>query len=1480
VVKNANTNPLASSLRRHTSVGSSVLFFAVGVLTLLALSPGAVAFETRTPLEFFGPEGPGSCTDLSQATGTGDLSAAVGTGDTTILARAVGDITGGTTTVTGLREVVGTFTVGESISSSVHPVGTTITGVEPTTLTVSQPASGSPGAGAPLISGSKTISNVNTEAGSFEVGWTISGDGIPTGTTITAVGATSLTLSNGVTAGVTGQKITAGSTDVTNVATGCGAFAKGQTLVGAGIPSNTMVTAVDNVAGTLTLSKAPAMPGTGVELTGVSLFSGATDLAFNEASDTLYATDFPNDGRTIHAFNAPANSPAGGTFPKTIGMLLAVDDSAGASSGNIYMAGSSNLFGYDSAGAPLAGFPAFVGNGTDGVAVDSTGAIWTTSDLSDSDFLSKFDANGQKLAEISFSVGGPRTLAFGPSDDLYVAVQSSAAGKSGIWRFTAATNYTSGTQVVSSSTPDDLAVDRSTGTIYAVQGGGTNAYDSSGNLLHQFGIAGGSPNAVAVDESNDRVYVVERAARVRVYGTLGEFPDATAIPQSATSVTTTTADLHATLDDNSDLPTFWRFQVSKDGGTTWIEPCFSFNVTEGDQNDLALSCAAKNLQSGTDYLFRVLTNKGAGSTDVASGTEAFQTIALPPASASCESPASNLTAISADLSCTIDDNNAFPTNWRFQLSKDGGTTWADTDVSGVTAGSQSGVVASGTVADLDPNTEYLFRLVTSKGPGAVDTNFEGSAPFITLLAPPVLSGVGAYGLTDTSAHLTGEVNPRNDLTSYEFKYGTAPGSLTSSTPATGIGTSLEPIAVAQPIAGLSPDTDYFFKLVATNGAGSVESGVEALHTRAEPLPDDHPGDCANEGLREAQGSVHLPDCRAYEMVTPPEKNFTDLGVNGVVTASDGEAVSFPTVGGFGDPPGQVGFQATSYLSRRDTGAWRTRWPNEPGCFQSGSLTRPAAHSANFDLLVIPHPEPAGCQFPPLDPAAGTGVNYYAVDYRAEPPNYRLLPGVTTVSGVQIADSADHVVYTSTAELTPEAPVANFAKLYDWHDGDVSLLSKDTTNVPFATASSLAAGSPSSNPVSASGARVFFENGGEIYMRQLRAITYHVSQSECTSSCGAGSADDFDRATPDGSKVLIASAAKLTNDDSSPEQDLYLYTHSGNPAANVNLTLISKDSEPADGNSAGLLGVVGMSDDGKTVYFAASGQLVSGAPTEPGPKIYRWRASGGSPSLDYLATPAGADPPANSQWGNDSRRITPDGAYLFLHTTSRLVPGADHDADRDLYRWGDPEGWVCISCQLPGTPSAGDSPTLAFAGQPVAFSDDGQRAFFDSADALVPTDANGGVTDVYQWHDGSLSLISPGIGTGDSELLGAGRSGEDVFLRTRERLVGWDVDGNTDIYDARVAGGFAEPPPAPAPCEGDACRGQGTAAPAQVGAGSAAFQGPGDPVSEKPKSKRCPKGKRKVRRRGNARCVKRGRRTDRRHEKEHRRSAKYDRRAAR
>jgi len=787
------------------------------------------------------------------------------------------------------------------------------------------------------------------------------------------------------------------------------------------------------------------------------------------------------------------------------------------------------------------------------------------------------------------------------------------------------------------------------------------------------------------------------------------------------------------------------------------------------------------------------------------------------------------------------------------------TEWTDApepECGGLANGGGAQAVQEGATG-LIPNTHYYVRLRAIHPFTAAET-FSTVREFDTNAVPPVLSNVGATGVTDAVARLVATIDPRHSATSYVFEYGASPGTLDQSTDPVEIGDGTTPLVVSQEIEGLANDTDYYFKVTATNGAGPAESGVDSFHTRAEPLPS--------------------PAGRAYEQVSPVDKNLgsaTRFFGDPSFAARDGNAVGYFSDAGFADPPGQNTGFTVGYVAHRGSEGWQTK--PVPPVFCSQDLTTfpvtratpDASLSADLDRGVIARPESASCPHPPLDPAAPLPAkNLYRADFAAAEPDYRLLtpesgagtPAIDSSSGAYAAASDDRetIVYSSTGRQiggAADAPVGNFTALYAWKEGNLSLISRGTSGVPFATSSAIGGGADadSLNAISADGRLAFFQNptsgdSQELYLRDTDAgTTYRVSASECTASCGPSEADVFAGASSDGERALFISGSKLTDSDTSTRgDDLFLYTHSADPPSDSNLTDLSIDEEPADGTEAFVQGVIGASDDLDTVFFAAEGQIVAGGPTAAGPKLYRWAQGEG---VEYLGTLSSGD---SSNWSAGQRRVTPDGAYLMVTTSVRLDPVADSDTDVDVYRWDAASGWLCPSCQLPGEASVGGASTgrVEFTGGltgelPRAIADDG-RVFFQTPDALVPADTNGDggcpvsafvqigrvCRDVYEWHAGTHSLISSGgsqaanswdaVGT----LLGAGADGRDVFFFTREQLVASDTDDSLDIYDARIGGGFPEPPAAGAPCDlnAGACEGAGSSAPEQVGAATPNIRG--------------------------------------------------------
>ncbi len=101
--------------------------------------------------------------------------------------------------------------------------------------------------------------------------------------------------------------------------------------------------------------------------------------------------------------------------------------------------------------------------------------------------------------------------------------------------------------------------------------------------------------------------------------------------------------------------------------------------------------------------------------------------------------------------------------------------------------------------------------------------------------------------------------------------------------------------------------------------------------------------------------------------------------------------------------------------------------------------------------------------------------------------------------------------------------------------------------------------------------------------------------------------------------------------------------------------------------------------------------------------------------------------------------------------------------------------------------------------------EGSRIVFTASDPLSPSASNG-QPDIYEWHDGSVSLLSTGSSAEPDESPVITPSGRDVFFVSSQGLVAQDTDGVPDIYDAAIGSVPPQVPTQPAPCAGDACQG--------------------------------------------------------------------------
>jgi hypothetical protein len=686
----------------------------------------------------------------------------------------------------------------------------------------------------------------------------------------------------------------------------------------------------------------------------------------------------------------------------------------------------------------------------------------------------------------------------------------------------------------------------------------------------------------------------------------------------------------------------------------------------------------------------------------------------------------------------------------------------------------------------------------------------------------------------------------------------------------------------------------------------------AVFVRAAPAA----AACPNEPARTGP-SANLPDCRAYEQVTPANKQSAVLNLENAtmsaVAAEDGEALALEAKAAFGPDPQESG--SLSVFSRTSSG-WKIASVKPTG--SGDTVYTPEILSPNLTQVgaqaytEVPSTPDWGYQVGvPGDPL--TTVAETPGEEHKRHGGDRLLGASPDFSHI-IFGSTDHTL----ASVEPTGTDEDAYDLYEWVDGgqlrlvnvtgegaQAKVIGKCGATLGFGYptggfGSRSLAGVSAKNAVSADGSKVFFTapdpdgegegcfvysptgrapNAPRLYMRVTEMIGGHEQSRTVELSYPQGvtlSSEEeeieviYQAASVDGAKVFFSTERALTPNAEKSELGKtinHLYEYDTQAEAGERLRLIFQGAEEEGSQRRG---TVFPSEDGSVVYFYRNNTST----------LYRYEAGAGPPQkIASVLHPQGGEAPYS----------TPNGEFFVFWSegVGGELRGMGHRSE--LYRYDHLDGSVmCVSCG-PGNPpeeghayASGDlMGRLGFINltpEIIQMSENGSEVFFDSTAALVPQAVNARepvvgveseeVTDVYEWEaDGAGSctmgvgctyLISQGNNPNDSALIGASRDGSNVFFLTDAQLVPQDTDTSGDIYDARVGGGF----PAPVEsigCLGDTCVSVPPALNDPTPA-SSSFSGPGDLVSSLPSAvpEVAPKAKRcgkgKVRRHG--RCAKR------------------------
>jgi NHL repeat len=774
--------------------------------------------------------------------------------------------------------------------------------------------------------------------------------------------------------------------------------------------------------------------------------------------------------------------------------------------------------------------------------------------------------------------------------------------------------------------------------------------------------------------------------------------------------------------------------------------------------------------------------------------------------ASVEAP-SPLTAHSATIQGKVNPQG-FETAYRFEFSRDEGSSWEKLPSPDQSLGNgTSEIPVSQEVSGLIGGHQYRYKIVATKPFGAGSaTTFQET--FTTPASAPQVEAFSS-AVTTKSAVLNALINPNNQATTYHFEYGSADCASNPCTsvpvPDAGIGSGETPVSVAKEIEGLTPGTTYHFRVLATNATDTTE-GPDTTFTTFAPLTPNT--NCPNQAFRVGP-SANLPDCRAYEMVSPVDKNGGNAAIVGVYpnsqgdrSSSDGRKFAYGSTSGFGSIESSVAIK--QYIAARGAQGWSTQAISPP--FRTGltGSNDELTTSRNWFQHFTDDLASTWLLSPSKVPLVAGASDQYANLYRRDNLSgaYELLSNTELFgpsNGFQsnglalgltgATDDGTSVTFRTRTALTPDSLADTRPKVYLYTDGEVhlvSILPDGTPDPADATVGSNRATLLSfkvvdngtmaaNNVISEDGSRIFWISAPDeftdvvtVYVRlnpaeeQSALVGGECTEAAkaCTVQLSPGNQSHFLTAATDGSKALLVTEGDLEVVD---------------VASGASTTVAGELPNVSIGANGAARGFLGASEDLSRIYFVSKEALAPGA-TAAQPNLYLDQEG----TKTFIATLSAFDSgeamgdaiqPVSEVPRQRSSRVTPDGRRIAFTSTASLTGYDNTDALRDDYvNQGDMEVYVydavsdeldCVSCNPSGARPQGDALRKPFTG---TFD---EHVFFD------------GEIGAAAWLTTSTSGLSTPNALSDD--------GSRLFFQAYDALVPQDTNGIQDVYQWEAPG---------------------------------------------------------------------------------------------
>jgi hypothetical protein len=990
------------------------------------------------------------------------------------------------------------------------------------------------------------------------------------------------------------------------------------------------------------------------QISGMGVPSGSfspvqtCSVAVSDVTHDVYVAD--SIAEVVYVFNAL------GAYIKTIAgdpkgdfegnIKVAVDNSSGASRGDVYIVGESSK------------------------AVDRFNAA--------NEYQSTF-AEGRDALDLAVGLSGDIYLAEisgNGSNPSYGVSELSSAGVE--------VAHISGTPSGAFRYLHGIAID-SEGNVYVSSSSVVYEFDSAGVFVSE--VLGTSPDSsfvvgdggaigdgVAVNASGD-LYVTVRPEKPEVEagapGVVDEFGPGVDVPFVLTGAVSGVSDSGATVagvvNPEGVEVTSCEFEyvlhsayqaavaVKKfnpyEGGS--VAACSPSPVGSSGVAELAVSAGLSGLAQSTAYDFRIVAANKDGP-NYYGGDGTFKTNGPPVIEGqSVLSVAQTGASIKAEVNPDGYDTSVFV---EYGESEGYGSHSAPVDVGSGTAG-QSAVLA---LEGLKAGSLYHYRVVAENQVSKEeDAPVEGPDGTLETSPPVRIGGESVARVGSYTASVIAQLNDFGTSSTYYVEYGKG-ASYGSVTPVTNLPAGGENVAVSVEVSGLLPETVYHARLVASNALGSRNGPDVAFRTFTA-------------------SSSGLPDGRMYELVSavggsaevyvPQGMTFGNLnrvGAHGLSSdypfeaASDGDALVYvgtqsATTGGNGNVV--IGAGEELLASRSATGSWTQSDLEKPqseaydafsedlsvGVYHDSgeqlAADAPLGYDDLYTHLLVDGPYEPLLTVPP----EGRTAKEFGHVQNGVVEQGMGFAGAN--AGTNAVPAFSHVLFEANAQMvsTPEAPSVSVDEnnLYDSVGGRLYLVNvlPNGRTQPRAT---FGRDGPGDNGfaapvrggvISAQGSRVFWSavqpaaNEGEeetplaLYVRENDTRPQsEVEEGHCTESGLActvqvdasvlpgttkekeedGGFGAFLTASEDGSRVFFTDEKPLTADSTSApgKPDLYEYNLEGPEGErltdlSVPVANAACSRPPGVCGHGDVEGLLGTSRDGSYVYFVAGGVLSEG-----------------------------------------------------------------------------------------------------------------------------------------------------------------------------------------------------------------------------------------------------------------------------------------------